>query len=718
MVKSAKARAEAALKYALRSERRALLAIALVVLALYGSLSPLVEDFVKHDPIVYGLYARSIIEGHPFEGNYVPRVYLTQESIPRVKVWSREPLYILALAFFFWLLSPSYLAMKVANTFFAALAVVPLYNIFRRFLSYERSLLATLLTLSFPFLAFQAIFTGNEMLALLLSSTALCIALNGSSRRRMLALGGVLGLLFLTRYDNGFFLMLSVLAYYSLKRGPVQTLLKNAAPVYASFAAVSLPWMVRNQLVFGSALPYPLPVVILFCKVYVDVLSFYAVIFSVVAIAVFLVALFKGLVLFVEEKLEAFLVACSAVLLLLGYFTRDYSLLVFIALVYTFYLMSPALFSFVAIGLLLYARRLGILHPFLTYPLLLFAGYSLTWVYSYRYVLLTLPFVMVLAFLALDDLSLLLKRLFKLKRKELAYAFLLLLLIASYAPHYAIFARSNELRQGAFKAYRWYDVGDWINTYTSKSSVVLAKYAIVAFYTGRPTIWYPSYLNTTNLVDLIKKTDASYIVIDRKTYLESLKLAPHSLLRYLYEYSVNTSYVWNVYTTRDPTIKVYFVKRLKYFSYENLVFWKLSPRYANFNLDEGLAINATESNVTVYYENPTNETKILELKVDPLNLKDAPPLCFILKYSLNSTDPMSFMVLRIEDPATGTFLSITLYPGGSAPSYCVMPVPATKAMEFSMEFYATPMSNATLTIGFLGLCTVPAVDLLELSEVS
>ena len=112
-----------------------------------------------------------------------------------------------------------------------------------------------LIFLMLPFFALTNDYFTNEVIsgrsvplaALLVSCIVFLLIRNESSGQSALFLGGLLGLLYLTRADTLIFCIL-MLAYYAAS----SKIHKNVFMAFAGFGIVVFPWMIRNVVTFGQ----------------------------------------------------------------------------------------------------------------------------------------------------------------------------------------------------------------------------------------------------------------------------------------------------------------------------------------------------------------------------------------------------------------------------------------------------------------------------------
>ncbi len=175
--------------------------------------------------------------------------------LPDVPSAYTQPLYAWFLAALYWPLERSWVVVGLAQIAVAVATALLVLTIGRRLASLRTGVIAALVATLHPYLVWHDVHVNREILDGLLAAAIALLALLAYERRSTLlalALGAVIGLAILS---NARLLLLPlVLAPYAAWRiRPGRRAIASALLVVVGAAAVTAPWVVRNDVVIGCA---------------------------------------------------------------------------------------------------------------------------------------------------------------------------------------------------------------------------------------------------------------------------------------------------------------------------------------------------------------------------------------------------------------------------------------------------------------------------------
>jgi 4-amino-4-deoxy-L-arabinose transferase-like glycosyltransferase len=175
--------------------------------------------------------------------------------LPGVPSAYTQPLYAWFLAALYWPLERSWAVVGLAQVLVAVATALLVLLIGRRLGSVATGVVAALVTTLHPYLVWHDVHVNREILDGLLAAAMVLLALVAFERRSLpfaLATGAVAGLAILS---NARLLLLPlVLApYVAWRVRPVGRAVVAALLVVLGAAAVTAPWVIRNEVVIGCA---------------------------------------------------------------------------------------------------------------------------------------------------------------------------------------------------------------------------------------------------------------------------------------------------------------------------------------------------------------------------------------------------------------------------------------------------------------------------------
>ena len=175
--------------------------------------------------------------------------------LPGVPSAYTQPLYAWFLAALYWPLERSWAVVGLAQVLVAVATALLVLLIGRRLGSVSTGVVAALVTTLHPYLVWHDVHVNREILDGLLAAAIVLLALVAFERRSLLfalATGAVVGLAILS---NARLLLLPlVLApYVAWRVRPARRAVLAAVLVVVGAAAVTAPWVIRNEVVIGCA---------------------------------------------------------------------------------------------------------------------------------------------------------------------------------------------------------------------------------------------------------------------------------------------------------------------------------------------------------------------------------------------------------------------------------------------------------------------------------
>jgi 4-amino-4-deoxy-L-arabinose transferase-like glycosyltransferase len=175
--------------------------------------------------------------------------------LPGVPSAYTQPLYAWFLAALYWPLERSWAVVGLAQVLVAVATALLVLLIGRRLGSVSTGVVAALVTTLHPYLVWHDVHVNREILDGILAAAIVLLALVAFERRSILyalATGAVVGLAILS---NARLLLLPlVLApYVAWRVRPARRAVLAAVLVVVGAAAVTAPWVIRNEVVIGCA---------------------------------------------------------------------------------------------------------------------------------------------------------------------------------------------------------------------------------------------------------------------------------------------------------------------------------------------------------------------------------------------------------------------------------------------------------------------------------
>ncbi len=175
--------------------------------------------------------------------------------LPGVPSAYTQPLYAWFLAALYWPLERSWAVVGLAQVLVAVATALLVLLIGRRLGSVSTGVVAALMTTLHPYLVWHDVHVNREILDGILAAAIVLLALVAFERRSLLfalATGAVVGLAILS---NARLLLLPlVLApYVAWRVRPARRAVLAAVLVVVGAAAVTAPWVIRNEVVIGCA---------------------------------------------------------------------------------------------------------------------------------------------------------------------------------------------------------------------------------------------------------------------------------------------------------------------------------------------------------------------------------------------------------------------------------------------------------------------------------
>ena len=175
--------------------------------------------------------------------------------LPGVPSAYTQPLYAWFLAALYWPLERSWAVVGLAQVLVAVATALLVLLIGRRLGSVSTGVVAALVTTLHPYLVWHDVHVNREILDGLLAAAIVLLALVAFERRSLLfalATGAAVGLAILS---NARLLLLPlVLApYVAWRVRPARRAVLAAVLVVVGAAAVTAPWVIRNEVVIGCA---------------------------------------------------------------------------------------------------------------------------------------------------------------------------------------------------------------------------------------------------------------------------------------------------------------------------------------------------------------------------------------------------------------------------------------------------------------------------------
>jgi 4-amino-4-deoxy-L-arabinose transferase-like glycosyltransferase len=222
----------------------------LVRLAYSATLPPEIVVTFEADPITYDQIARNLVAGRGFSG--ASFYYPPGADVPTA-FW--DALYPVFLAAIYAVAGHSVVAVRIAQAALGATAIWLTYRIGTGLAGRPTGLVAAAVSAVYPFFIYYAgqLLTETLFMALILGAFALALVAQDRGRGAWFAaLGGVTGLAALCRAE-AFLFGLAFLPWTAWHAAPtLGRRLALAAVALASLGAVMAPWVVRNQLTFGT----------------------------------------------------------------------------------------------------------------------------------------------------------------------------------------------------------------------------------------------------------------------------------------------------------------------------------------------------------------------------------------------------------------------------------------------------------------------------------
>lgn len=206
---------------------------------------------ILNDAMDYAGIARNVARGHGFISQYLTPLSLAHLGVPQPEMW-RAPLWPLALAGFQKLLGFTDEASALGAGFFFVAGSPVIFLLARQWFGGLVASGSVLVYTFTPELLRYSISGMTEPLAVFLMTLAVLAVSTGSLRNRPgdWLSGLILGLFYLARYNALVFLPFFLLyRWFYRKEGYLPPL-----RMLAGFILATLPWFIRNTLLFGNPL--------------------------------------------------------------------------------------------------------------------------------------------------------------------------------------------------------------------------------------------------------------------------------------------------------------------------------------------------------------------------------------------------------------------------------------------------------------------------------
>lgn len=221
--------------------------VALSAFLLNVALIPFFQGAYSPDSYVHALYARGIWDYGSLAIDTKSYDTYSCASFP-CQVDQRPPLFDAMAAAFGGAFGGDFLyAGKFVNAIFSALVSVPVFLLARRFLRERLALLVAVFIVFSPYVISYALDSEVRIVTAFFALMSLHFFLD----RRYSYSAAFLSLTFLSHYIEAYILMFVLLAYLIARRRGDMTLKRLAIPAVV-FLLIASPWLVRNELLFGS----------------------------------------------------------------------------------------------------------------------------------------------------------------------------------------------------------------------------------------------------------------------------------------------------------------------------------------------------------------------------------------------------------------------------------------------------------------------------------
>lgn len=654
----------------------------LIIATFFGFLllyyfSGFIDDFQGSDASIYGIIARNAAEGNSLRSDFVWAgwdAFSQSGAIPQFYRYKDPPLYILAVALFFKVFGSSFWVMKFANVTFGALLVIPSFYLTKKLFGVERAIVACLLSFTYPLLVISAIVPGDKIFSALIITSALCLVTQGIKVRYAFLAGIFSGLTLMTRIDFGIMVFISAYVFYcfggNLKRGTWKQHVLASNLFTLGFVSSVLPWAFSNHMTFGFFLRITgIMATMVGARVFLDVsLRLFLLAVGLVSVvgtmSSFLASRLIGLKklfprTFLTRRRILMSLLLAAIPIFVAFFLIKglgvYMVATLCGYPQLIYKSSPVIFVFALVGFARNINKVELTHPVFTLPLIailsytaltLRAGGSLGETYTVPYISLLIVFAstgifeVASTFSAFYSASFLKPkmRLFRLWiiriSRNLILIFVIAIILLSFLTQYTIITNSEKLQKGPFLVEHQGEASDWLLLNTNKNDTILARYPVIAFYTGRRTVVLDP-LNVTELLTYIKAAHASYMVIDSTAYREAQSV-PVSMIAWLYDYPESFPGFKLMYQVENPRLQIFDVSSMP--DQTTLVGWSDDNFTNGWNVDPGLHFESDSDIAEISYNN-TNGTaaKFLGIRKTlspPLSLQQYPFL--IVRYRFKS----------------------------------------------------------------------------------
>lgn len=203
-----------------------------------------------NDAMDYAGIARNVAEGEGFISQYLTPLSLVHQGVPQADMW-RAPLWPLVLAGFQGVFGFIDEASAFGTGFFFIITTPLVFLLARCLFSSTVAVASTLLYMGSPVLLAYSISGMTESMSVFFMVLCFLVLLSPKTTNRWgdVLLGLVLGLFYLTRYNALVFLpFLALFRAYQCPGKRAVAVLR----VLAGFLLATLPWLIRNTIIFGN----------------------------------------------------------------------------------------------------------------------------------------------------------------------------------------------------------------------------------------------------------------------------------------------------------------------------------------------------------------------------------------------------------------------------------------------------------------------------------
>lgn len=666
-----------------------------------------IYDFQGSDAAIYGIVARNIMERNSMvsENIWAPwKTFQTLGFLPPTLIWITRPVYVYIVAFFFRIFGSSFWTMKLVNTTFGSLLVIPVFYLTKALFDREKAIVASIFSFLYPLLIIGSIVPGDKTLNAFVIMSAIALLARGTKIWNILLGGFFCGLAFLARYDLGGALFVSVFILYSLgahlEGRPLKKRAVTSGLFSVAFALTILPWLMRNNGVLGYSLAITGVAAQMFMgsdAVFLSLQFLLGAFGAFFLVGMLLSSLLLAIVPLVRKhlselkKVGVVLVIASVVISLTfllvktGRLTYVFSL--FSVYPQMIYQSSPLIFVFALVGAVASTRKIGLLHPIYTFPAFIIALYTVLQEgggLGATYMIPYIPLVTIFATSAVFDISLTLsrssigndlpevpKRMYKLRHiwtpKHLMLIFLIGSIFLSFVPHYLIITQADKVQKGPFLINNWDKAYNWISANTYPNDTIMARFPPVTFYTQRRTITLEP-MDMTQLFTIMKAGRVSYLIVDKVAYSENKKVY-NSMIAWLYDYPQSFSGFDVVYQVENPRLLIFDVRQA---SMENAseIAWSDHNFTSEWTVDPRLTFASDGNFVEMAYDN-TNGSSTAFLRASktlpsPIHFSEYPFIIIRYKFkywtTLRYPPPLYFRAFLFNSEGTEFASETAPYP--------------------------------------------------------